>query len=105
MDFVHGLLRTQKGRDSKFVVVDRFSKMAHFISFHKSDNAYHMANIFFMEVVRLHGHRKSITPNFSTIFYPQMDGQIDVVSRTLSYLLRYFMGKKLKIMGKLATSH
>ncbi|RDY12412.1 hypothetical protein CR513_02805, partial [Mucuna pruriens] len=46
----HGL-----GRDFICVVVDKFSKMAHFIHCHKIDNAFHVTNLFFREVVRIHG--------------------------------------------------
>ena len=104
--------------DSIFLVVDRFLKMDHFIPYHKVDDACVVENLFFREVVRLHGLPRSIVSDmdskflshfwktlssklgtkllFSTTCHHQMDGQTEVVNQTLSQLLRCLVGKNLK---------
>jgi transposase InsO family protein len=101
------------------VVVNRFSKMTHFIPCHKSDNASHVVDLFFTEIIRLHGVPNIIVLDrdakflshfwrtlwfklgtkllFSTTCYPQTDGQAEVINHTLSTMLQAVLKINLKL--------
>nr|GEV71932.1 transposon Ty3-G Gag-Pol polyprotein [Tanacetum cinerariifolium] len=81
IDFVLSLPLTQRKNDSIMVVVDRFSKMVHFIPCSKTFDA---------------SQRLGAKLNFSSSHHPQTDGQTEVTNRSLGSLLRCLVGDKPK---------
>src|SRR3954463_297601 len=55
MDFITGFPKTQKGNDAIFVVIDRLSKVAHFLPIRDSITASQLADLYVSRVVSLHG--------------------------------------------------
>ncbi|QRW10290.1 Retrotransposable element Tf2 protein [Ceratobasidium sp. AG-Ba] len=103
-DFIVKLPESQ-GMDSILVVIDCFSRQAHFIPCLESTNAEGVADLFIKEIWKLHGLPKTtvsdrgptfnsqflkalyaklgINPKFSTAFHPETDG---ITERTNQWL-------------------
>ena len=60
MEFITELPRTRKQNDSIMVVVDKLSKVAHFIPVHSTYKAVNIGDIFMKEIFRLHGIPKIV---------------------------------------------
>jgi hypothetical protein len=110
MDFVLGLPRTQRGVDSIFVVVDRFSRWHILFRVRRPAMRPTSQTCFSKRLLDLHGLPRSIVSDrdtkfighfwrtlwkklgtnlaFSSAYHPQTDGQTEVVNRSLGDLLR-----------------
>lgn len=108
MDFNEGLPKVN-GYSVIFVVVDRFTKYAHFIPVKHPYIGSSIAAIFFDNIVKLHGLPKTIvsyrdkiftstvwqelfalsktTMNLSSAYHPQTDGQTERVNQCIEMFL------------------
>lgn len=109
MDFIEGL-PLSKGSDVILVVVDRFTKYAHFLPLKHPFTAVQVADNYLSKVASLYGMPKSIVSdrdkiftshfwqhlfkrfaiplNLTTAYHPQSDGQTERVNQCLEMYLR-----------------
>ncbi|CAM8963437.1 unnamed protein product [Rhodiola kirilowii] len=122
MDFIEGLPKT-KGYSVIMVVVDRLSKYAHFVPLGHPYTAKTVAEAFIREIICLHGILEVIVfdrdaifiSHFwrklfkvlgtnlrrSTTYHPQIDGQTEVVNRSIGTYLQCFVSEQQRKWVKL----
>jgi hypothetical protein len=110
MDFIVGLPRTQAGYDSIWVIVNRLTKVAHFILVRTTYSSAKLAELYMSRIMFLHGIPKKIVSdrgsmftskfwekfhesmdtklNFSSPYHPQIDGQMERTNQILEDMLR-----------------
>jgi transposase InsO family protein len=115
MDFIVGLPRTPKGHDSIWVIVDRLTKVAHFIAVRNDYRVEKLVDLYIEHILRLHGAPTSIVSDhgtqyvskfwkslhkaigtrldYSTAYHPQTDGQTERVNQILEDMLRAYVLK------------
>jgi transposase InsO family protein len=109
-DFITRLPRTSKGYDSIWVIVDRLTKVAHFIPVYTTYKGSQLTELYMARIVCLHGVLKKIISdhgsqftsrfwkslhenigmklNFSSAYHPQTDGQTERTNQVLEDMLR-----------------
>jgi transposase InsO family protein len=115
MDFIEALPRVG-GKSVILTVVDRLSKYCHFIALAHPYTAETVAQVFFSEIVRLHGIPQSIVSDrgpvftsafwaellrlsgvklhMTTAFHPQSDGQTEAANKVIVMYLRCMTGDR-----------
>jgi hypothetical protein len=109
IDFIVGLPHTSAGYDSIWVIVDRLTKVAHFIPVKTTYSGAKLAELYMARIVCLHGVPKKIVSdrgsqftsrywkklhesldtrlNFSSAYHPQTDGQTERTNQVLEDML------------------
>jgi hypothetical protein len=110
MDFIVGLPRTEARYDSIWVIVDRLTKVVHFIPVKTTYSGAKLAELYMSRIVCLHGVPKKIMSdrgsqftskfweklhesmdtklNFSSAYHPQTDGQTERTNQIIEDMLR-----------------
>ena len=113
MDLITDLPETNEGYNAIVVVVDRLTKMTHFIPCTTKVTTQQLAQLFLTNIFRLHGIPEEIISdrdrrftshfwrelclllgtqqNMSTPYHPQTDGQTERMNRVLEEMLRHFV--------------
>jgi len=108
MDFITDLPKSE-GDDAILIVIDRLTKMAHFLPCTKEIDAWQFSELLMREIFRLHGlptdiitdrvsiftsdlsketiKQLEIERRLSTAFHPQTDGQMEGTNSTLEQYL------------------
>jgi hypothetical protein len=68
MDFITRFPKTQKSNNAIWVVVDRLSKVAHFIPIHEDITSTQLAELYISRIVTLHGLPKKIISDRGSLF-------------------------------------